>query len=136
MTEHDAVNHPSHYTSHPSGIECLEITRHLSFDPGNALKYVWRVGLKGAGTIGEALEDLAKAEFYLEDYLREFGREFVVPDPAREALLKVIEHARPNVNDRPIRSARLSFLEAYLYGSATEAVVSVRRLIELVEAGR
>ena len=45
MTEHDPVNHPSHYTSHPSGVECLAITRHLPFGIGNAVKYVWRADL-------------------------------------------------------------------------------------------
>lgn len=65
--EHDAVNHPRHYTSHPSGIECLQITRLLPFDIGNAVKYVWRADLKNG------LEDLRKAEFYLADHLAHFG---------------------------------------------------------------
>ncbi|MDF3280879.1 DUF3310 domain-containing protein [Gordonia sp. N1V] len=59
---HDAVNHPAHYTAHPSGVECIEITRHLSFDIGNAVKYIWRADLKN-GT-----EDLEKALWYLEDH--------------------------------------------------------------------
>lgn len=42
----ESVNHPKHYTSHPSGIECIEIARHYCFDIGNALKYLWRAGLK------------------------------------------------------------------------------------------
>jgi hypothetical protein len=42
----DTVNHPEHYTSDPSGIECIEITRHRSFNIGNAIKYLWRAGLK------------------------------------------------------------------------------------------
>lgn len=41
----DAVN-PSHYKQHPSGLECHDITKHLSFDLGNAIKYLWRAGLK------------------------------------------------------------------------------------------
>ena len=65
---HDAVNHPSHYTSHPSGVECLEVTRLLPFDVGNGVKYVWRTDLKNG------LEDLRKSAFYLEDHLEEFGR--------------------------------------------------------------
>lgn len=42
----DAVNHPKHYTSHPSKIECIQVTEHLNFCIGNAIKYLWRAGLK------------------------------------------------------------------------------------------
>lgn len=62
MTDHDPVNHPTHYTSHPSGVECITITRHMSFNLGNALKYIWRADLKG-----NALQDLEKAAFYIND---------------------------------------------------------------------
>lgn len=58
----DAVNNPKHYTSHPSGIECLDVTRHMSFNLGNATKYIWRCDLKK-----DAIEDLRKAIFYLND---------------------------------------------------------------------
>ena len=58
---HDAVNHPSHYVSHPSGIECIQITEHMGFNLGNALKYVWRADLKN-----NAAEDLRKAIWYIE----------------------------------------------------------------------
>jgi hypothetical protein len=60
--EHEQVNHPKHYTSHPSGIECIEITRHMGFNTGNAMKYVWRADLKGSDII-----DLEKAIWYLQD---------------------------------------------------------------------
>lgn len=57
----DPVNHPKHYTSHPSGIECIEITRHMSFNLGNALKYIWRADHKNG------IEDLQKAVWYIQD---------------------------------------------------------------------
>lgn len=57
---HDPVNHPTHYTSHPSGIECIQITEHLGFCIGNAIKYLWRADLKG-----DAIEDLEKAAWYV-----------------------------------------------------------------------
>ena len=60
--EHDPVNAPRHYRSHPSGIECIEVTRRLSFDVGNAVKYVWRRADKGT-----AVQDVEKALFYLRD---------------------------------------------------------------------
>lgn len=59
---HDPVNHPKHYTSHPSGIECIQITRWLNFNAGNAVKYVWRAGEKN-----DLIEDLKKAAWYLND---------------------------------------------------------------------
>lgn len=59
---HDPVNHPEHYTDHPSGIECIEVTRWMNFNLGNAVKYIWRADLKGAD-----IEDLEKAVWYLQD---------------------------------------------------------------------
>ena len=58
----DTVNHPPHYRSHPSGVECIQITRHMNFNLGNAVKYIWRAGLKN-----DAVEDLRKATFYIAD---------------------------------------------------------------------
>lgn len=62
----DMVNHPPHYTSHPSGIECIQVTEHMSFCVGNAVKYLWRADIKG-----NAIEDLEKARFYID---REISR--------------------------------------------------------------
>jgi hypothetical protein len=62
LTKHDPVNHPKHYTSHPSGVECIQITRHMGYNLGNVFKYVWRADLKG-----KDIEDLEKAVFYLKD---------------------------------------------------------------------
>ncbi len=62
----DNVNHPKHYTEHPSGVECIEITEHMNFCVGNAIKYLWRAGLKG-----EQIEDLRKARWYID---REIAR--------------------------------------------------------------
>ena len=60
----DPVNHPRHYTSHPSGVECIQITRHMGFNLGNAMKYIWRADEKG-----KDLEDIKKAIWYLKDEL-------------------------------------------------------------------
>lgn len=67
-TATDMVNHPSHYTSHPSGIEAIEVTRWMNFNLGNAIKYIWRAGLKGDNQ--KHLEDLRKAEFYIKDEIK------------------------------------------------------------------
>lgn len=58
---HDPVYHPKHYTSHPSGIEVIEITEHMNFCLGNVIKYVMRAEHKG-----RTLEDLKKARWYLD----------------------------------------------------------------------
>ena len=58
--KNDAVNSPKHYTSHPSGIECITVTEHMGFNLGNAIKYVWRADLKH-----DAIEDLRKAAWYI-----------------------------------------------------------------------
>jgi Protein of unknwon function (DUF3310) len=56
----DLVNHPPHYTSHPSGVECIQITEHMNFNIGNAVKYLWRADEKD-----NPLQDLLKAAWYI-----------------------------------------------------------------------
>jgi len=66
----DNVNHPAHYTNDPSGVECIEITRHRNFNIGNAIKYLWRAGLKQDSNLSaqaKEIEDLKKAVFYIQD---------------------------------------------------------------------
>lgn len=60
-TRRDMVNRPPHYTQHPSGVECIEITEHMGFCLGNAVKYLWRADLKN-----NAVEDLKKARWYID----------------------------------------------------------------------
>ena len=64
VAKRDAIN-PPHYKTHPSGVECIDITRHMDFCVGNAFKYLFRCGSKGS-----AAEDLKKARWYLEDALK------------------------------------------------------------------
>lgn len=63
--ELDLVNHPQHYTAHPSCVETIDITRNLQFDLGNAWKYLMRFRYKG-----NPIEDLKKAVWYLNDYVK------------------------------------------------------------------
>ena len=56
----DPVNNPKHYTEHPSGVECIQITEHMGFCLGNAIKYICRHQSKGKE------EDVRKAIHYLE----------------------------------------------------------------------
>lgn len=62
----DMVNNPPHYNSHASGVECIQITEHMNFCVGNAVKYLWRAGEKN-----DLLEDLKKARWYVD---REIAR--------------------------------------------------------------
>jgi len=65
----DPVNHPPHYTSHPSGIECIQVTEHMGFCLGNAIKYCWRADLKH-----DAIEDMKKAIWYIEREIQKRGK--------------------------------------------------------------
>ena len=55
----DNVNHPKHYNLHPSGVECIQVTEHMNFNVGNAVKYLWRTDHKNG------VEDLRKAVWYI-----------------------------------------------------------------------
>lgn len=84
----DNVNHPQHYERGP--FECIELTQHYDFCLGNAIKYVWRHQSKG-----HALEDLAKAKWYVE---HEAKHHSIVCEPApwmsrRYRLLRKLEQA-------------------------------------------
>lgn len=69
VVHHDTVNHPKHYVSHPSGIECIQVTEFMGFNLGNAVKYVWRADLKN-----DALEDLRKAVWYIQREIEKRGK--------------------------------------------------------------
>lgn len=69
----DLVNHPKHYTSHPSGIETIEITRWMNFNLGNSVKYILRSGKKSEDT---AVQDLEKAIWYLKDEIKRLKGEY------------------------------------------------------------
>ncbi|MEU5878205.1 DUF3310 domain-containing protein [Spirillospora sp. NPDC047279] len=66
LQQGDPVNHPSHYTWLPNGVEVIDITARFSFVRGNAIKYLMRADHKG-----RTLEDLRKARWYLDYEIRE-----------------------------------------------------------------
>lgn len=68
----DAVDHPDHYNQHPSGVECIDIVEHMTFNTGNAVKYVWRSGLKEDAP---DIQDLRKAIWYLNREIERLSRE-------------------------------------------------------------
>lgn len=67
----DPVNRPAHYTAHPSGVECIAITEHMGFCLGNAVKYIWRAGLKSENPI----QDLEKARWYISREIERLKQE-------------------------------------------------------------
>lgn len=80
--KNDPVNHPAHYTSDPSGVECITITRHRNFNIGNAIKYLWRAGLKDNAPV---TQDLRKAIWYIEDEINRLKDVNIVRSGVREA---------------------------------------------------
>ena len=85
IKEDENVSHPSHYTwlKDKCGIEVIDITRHLDFDLGNAIKYILRAGRKPI--INENLSDdflraaiqyLKKALFYINDKIDMLENEY------------------------------------------------------------
>jgi hypothetical protein len=65
----DAVN-PDYYKKNPSGVECIQVAQHTSFCIGNAMKYLWRAGLKGSET---EIKDLRKAAWYIHQEIERLG---------------------------------------------------------------
>lgn len=66
VTHRSMVDHPVHYNNSASGVECIDVVEHMSFNLGNAMKYIWRCNDKN-----NAVEDLQKALWYIE---REISR--------------------------------------------------------------
>ncbi len=102
MTTHDPVNNPKHYTEHPSGVECIQITEHMGFCLGNAIKYIWRADLKG-----DAIEDLQKAVWYIK---REVARREKLAEAAAMAAAQNAAHQPPK---EPSIEAYLQQRESY-----------------------
>lgn len=64
------VNHPPHYRDNGSGVECITVVEHMTFNLGNAVKYIWRHDSKG-----NPIEDLKKAQWYLAREISRLERE-------------------------------------------------------------
>jgi hypothetical protein len=58
----DEINHPNHYISHPSGVECIDIVEHMPYNIGCAVAYLWRCDIKH----DDPIVDMRKAIWYIE----------------------------------------------------------------------
>lgn len=113
--EFDNVNHPSHYVSHPSGVETINITREFEFALGNAWKYLMRFRYKG-----KPKEDLEKAVWYMNDYMnhRDLYAKFSVK-LGIETTENLINNARKVIAAEKIpevKHAMRAILEQALFG--------------------
>ena len=75
-----AIN-PAYYRQ-GSGVECIDVVRHLPFAQGNAMKYVWRAGNKN-----DIKQDLEKALWYVNDCIAQKSAVAIVEDSAEGNLL-------------------------------------------------
>ena len=126
------VNHPKHYNSHPSGIECIRVIRCMNLPLGNAVKYLWRAGLKDDAP---TVEDFRKAVWYIEDeYANGRGVSNMVA-PADIHWQTIKRHMPENVGMAFLYIWRFSFDEAGRETLRT-AANHIRQEIRRVDADR
>ena len=119
----DNINHPQHYTGVTAEIECIDIARHLNFQLGNALKYVWRAGKKGGSTM--ELEDLKKALWYLEDSIQNGYNDFDKCDHIAEEITLLVTRDDDSLKANVLRNIAAQRVLA--------AAIGVRQMIEELE---
>ena len=141
----ESVNHPKHYNQHPNGIECIDVIRHYTCDIANALKYLWRAGLKpelGKADADKEIEDLKKALWYIEDYHKNFCRKGQAAECLRKAefdnaFKEATGYAMADVcgdYPSPVREALENLLRIGLIHRGCVAVCSMYRERISVEA--
>lgn len=110
----DKVNNPKHYTSHPSGVECIQITEYYNFCIGNAIKYLWRQGLKtedGYSAIDKQVEDCKKAIFYINRHIDNLTKR---TEPIKTKPTSIHRHAVADVLDREAKArAKIQTMSAF-----------------------
>lgn len=103
----EQVNHPKHYNSHPSGIECIDIVRHHNFNVGNVIKYLWRQGLKEGNS---DLQELKKASWYLNDEINRISKTIETKKDKDNNLLTV-----PNVIKNYLTESKAKYISDTLF---------------------
>lgn len=132
--QNDPVNHPSHYTSHPSGVETIEVARGFDYDCGNAWKYLTRFRYKV-----NPIEDLKKAVWYINDKLASSDNKKSLPEQAAPTLygevfykVKRVIAAEPDVAVQSALQlvAELAFFGHPLFSCAEDVVRNLNDHIE------
>jgi hypothetical protein len=131
--EPDPVFHPSYYTSSPSGIECIQVVEHMTFNLGNAVKYLWRAGKKGT-----PIEDLRKALWYIAREIMRLSEETGEPvadlhDP--NAVLDQAPHVACELLEKELRES-VGSLQAQLSAQMTANVRLQEELVRQRERAR
>lgn len=111
----DMVNHPPHYKD-ASGIECIEVTKHMSFLGGNCFKYLYRAGSKG-----DAIEDLKKAAWYAD---RAQKNDKAINSDEWRSNLKIIAQTR----NEQVKAAMLEISIGYWYTAGLYIENEIQRL--------
>lgn len=134
MKEFDMVNHPKHYNSHPSGIECVDLNEHMSGNLAAAFKYLWRAGLKGA----EA-QDQQKAAWYLRREAARLQQRHTEAPAARmerlaHYLVEVVNHSegQPHLNELASQLC-IGPDGIHPYGDVLRAVQLLERMAQRLE---
>lgn len=119
MDKADMVRHPPHYKGHPSGLECIELTEYMGFCLGNAIKYIWRSGLKAPSE----LEDWKKARWYVQRHITQpKGDSQVTP-----LTMAIVDRYRQHEPD-PQKALVISYLVESELGSGL-----LQRALELID---
>ena len=133
----EQVNHPSHYCQHPAGIECIDVIRHYVCDIANAIKYLWRAGLKaelGKDDADKEIEDLHKALWYIEDY-RSHSKDVQVVAGSFGIACKVIDYnivQLTQVYDKHVGEAMGNLLQiGLIYENSVVASVKYTHLLNM-----
>ena len=104
QVSNDPVNHPKHYTGHPSGIETIQVTEWMGFNLGNAVKYIWRCDLKK-----DAIEDLKKAVWYLQ-------REIAKREKAAGIISQPLDPSKPTTHSIIVQNINPTRLDEAVIG--------------------
>jgi hypothetical protein len=106
----DTVDHPAHYNASPSGIETIDVVEHMNFCLGNAVKYIWRAGLKG----GEAqtINDLEKARWYLDREIARLKKQTALVETVKKEALFTMT---PKEMDAMAKGAGMTIAEVKFY---------------------
>jgi Protein of unknwon function (DUF3310) len=130
MQTNDPIN-PAHYQNHPSGIECIEISKHLSGCLAQAFQYVWRCGQKD-----DPIQELKKALWFIEVETFLDNHQRLNKTDIAENIYKISKH-EPDTNKMlallSIASANTSQDERVDYLST--AVKSIQNMIEVIKTG-